>query len=851
MVHQRADLVHIPVQDGLACPRTHWVAYQIPVAQPGGEAGLAVGRDGRIWYVDNFGNSGMHAFDSVARAWDAPVGENLNRNYYSLASSKNGTVWAGGGGFLTAIRQDRRGFYSREKLGLPSVPLQFVETGDERWWIIGRIGHVYYLDKSYARWKTYAGLHFETDGEDGTQWFIAEEGRVVSHDRDDGSWTEYETTDGLVMQPQSIVSSSHGLIWVTGKHEGYAAISVFNGNEWQRFLHPEFAQSMGRVASGELADGTLWFGAGGEILAGQPKAGGALQYGVNDSGEPYLLKHYGLPIVPYHVGMVAQTKDETLWIGSPTVYRLEPGAKKAVPVVDLPFTDTFDLVLDAEDTVWVAKLGSGVYRKMDGRWKGMTQSDGLASTHVCDLLPLQDSTLLAASDQGISRFDGASWTGHAFSRDFAMANHSGKMRQAQDGSIWFNFTELDPRTPQVLMNTVNRYCTIRYVAESEPPETEVIEYSEQVAPPGNVHLAWSGRDTFDRTPADRLQFSWRFNGGAWSAFSDETGHTFLKLAEGDYDFEARARDNDFNIDPTPARVSFTVLSPVWKQAWFMGLMLIFSTLVVFLIWMMQRNRERHLFERQAEREKHLVEVDQMKTSFFTNISHELNTPLTLVLGPLERILKREQDESKRTLLNQAMRNVERVSNLASQLMDFRRLEKGKLTVDLAEGDAALIIRETVELLKPLADANKVRCVVRGGGALLGLIDADKLRKIVQNLVGNAIKYTPGGGEVGIEWAEEKGGPHRLLILEVEDTGPGVEEEHLERIFERFYRIPEKRIVDGSGIGLNLTKELVELWGGRILAESPVHENAQNPGSRFTVCLPLNLNGSEKPEIDNV
>lgn len=302
----------------------------------------------------------------------------------------------------------------------------------------------------------------------------------------------------------------------------------------------------------------------------------------------------------------------------------------------------------------------------------------------------------------------------------------------------------------------------------------------------------------------------------------------------------RARDRDFNVDATPAISFFSVALPVWKRGWFVGMVLMMTIVTTAFVGVLIYFHDKRL----KDRARHLVEIDQIKTGFFTNISHELRTPLTLILRPLERLLESEENHEKREMLSMAQRNASRVWNLASQLLDFRKLEQGQMRVDIAEGDIVVCVRDVIERLEQAAIAKQISCTVTSPDQWCGWFDAEMVKKIVQNLVNNAIKFTPSGGEVRVALSKrmtEEGG--ELLILEVEDTGPGIEPVHLQRIFDRFYRIPEKSIVDGSGIGLNLTKELVELLGGTIRAESPVRAELENPGTRFIVSLPIPPNNA--------
>jgi len=829
-------LLHIPVKNGHPVPETDWEVYPTIFSKGIHAAEIMQARDGRIWYVDNTSANGIMVFDPVEKNWSVAKSIDHSHSHYSLMESADGTIWTGGAGELHALDQEGARFYPPRELGLSIVPLTLYETTGGRLWIISRLGKAYAVDVGIRQWRTYPQLHFQCDSPDGVQWFLARNRTVVMHNPTSHRWLRYVSADGLIEKPSALFRSSQGLIWAVGSHQGTAAFSVFDGKQWTRFRHPEFAKAIGSRSFFEARDGTIWLGTENKVSG---FAGGALQYEVTKEGTVRFLKIHGKPEVLSVITGFAQTPDGTMWMGGNAIYRHNQTTHQNRQLTELPWFYTDDLVLDAAQSLWVAKSGFGVFRLQENEWKQYGVADGLASDMVSDLLPLRDGTLLAATDSGISRFDGTSWMRHAFPKTITFTSKGGTMNEAHDGGLWLNFTPSDwllrGRILSASLGSYAEFCTLKYTADTHPPDTQVTEFLTRVAQPGNNHISWSGRDLWANTPTDQLKYSWRMNTSAWSPFSPETSKTFLNLDSGKHVLEVRARDRDFNMDPTPARVEFSVTAPLWMQLWFIAMILLFGCGMIAFFWMMLYYHDKELRDRQ----RHLVEMDRIKTGFFTNISHELNTPLMLIIGPLERILASEANAEKKTMLSMAVRNVNRIANLVTQLLDFRKLEEGKMKLELIDGNMVPQLLETIELLEPLAARHKVTCRLEGATECRGWFDPEKLKKITHNLIGNAIKYTPAGGRVRVvlDILRDEDG-FRLLSLTVEDTGRGIKPEHLELIFERFYRIPEKSIVDGSGIGLNLAKELVELWGGEIRAESPIHEDEKRPGTRFSVLLPI-------------
>ena len=833
---ETAELLHIPLKDGRSLEQTLWGSYPINQTGFSREVSICASPDGKIWYADNTANT-VRWLDPQSGGWTLVNHPEAQRGYYSMMTDRNGVVWAGAPGALFAIEGGAGRFFSPASLGLPSVPLSVFEASNGRWWIILRGGHVFSMDPGNGQWWTYVDLHFECESGDGTQWFKTSANRVVSHQPETGKWRIYGLRDGLIQAVRSVHASSHGLVWAVGKHDARAAFSVFDGARWTRHTYPEFGLMIGEGAFYETKDGKVWMGAMGDRLAAQPKMGGALCFEV-EAGKPKLLKHYSPPTFPYAISRFAETTDGSLWLGAPIIRRYNPeGNGEAVEVHGLPNAFTYDMVTDANGGLWVAKGLLGIFHMTEGEWRQHADFGNLKGRTFVDLLPLSDGTLLAATDRGISRFDGEAWAGATFSEDFAMSSRGGDMRQSRDGALWFDFFDNASRSPRVTMNLGQEesFCTVRYRPDTHPPETFIDTHLDRVDSEGNIHITWTGRDAWENTPAEQLQYSWRMDGGVWSPYTRKTGNTFLALDSGSHVLEVRARDRDFNYDASPARSGFSVALPVWRRPWFMAMALLGIGGTVAFISISIHYHDKRL----KDRARHLEEMNQFKSVFFANISHDLNTPLTSVLIPLRRMVKNETDERKTKMLTLMLCSVERMASLVGQLLDFRKLEQGKVEVEHAEGDIARVVRSAIEPHLLSAQIRQINCRVDGLTECRGWFDEEKIRKIVGNLLGNAIKYTPPMGEVhvGLEGKTDEAG-RRLFVLSVADTGPGIDPNHLEAVFERFYRVPERRLVSGSGIGLNLVKEMVELMGGSVHAESPISAEPEPPGSRFTVSVPL-------------
>jgi signal transduction histidine kinase/DNA-binding response OmpR family regulator/uncharacterized protein HemY len=229
--------------------------------------------------------------------------------------------------------------------------------------------------------------------------------------------------------------------------------------------------------------------------------------------------------------------------------------------------------------------------------------------------------------------------------------------------------------------------------------------------------------------------------------------------------------------------------------------------------------------------KKLKELDLVKSRFFTNISHEFRTPLSLILGPLERKLSNGGNDEDRENLKLMHRNARRLQNLINQLLDLSRIESGSMELHLEESNLGQTLRFIGSSFASLAERKGISYRQDIFNSLVGCYDRDKVEKIINNLLSNAFKFTPEGGLVHFKASIENG----VLTVEVKDSGVGIPKEQQENIFNRFYQIDDSttRSSEGSGIGLALTKELAELHRGQLSVSS-----SEGIGSVFTVVIPV-------------
>ncbi len=345
--------------------------------------------------------------------------------------------------------------------------------------------------------------------------------------------------------------------------------------------------------------------------------------------------------------------------------------------------------------------------------------------------------------------------------------------------------------------------------------------------------------------AEHKQYQYKLEGltDEWSKPQQKNYAEYTSLPPGDYTFKVKAL-NDYFVESPEASVSFTVNRPwFWNS---ISITLYVLTLIGFTyLFSLWRNRNLKLKNRRLEeavnnavvetkrQAEEIEKLYQVKNQFFSNISHELRTPLTLILGPSTDLLSDESLSAKQknglTFINN---NAKRLLRLINQLLDLSKLEAGRLELKVSQQNIVKFVSTLTESFDSMALSRGIRLQFQPIlKELFVFFDPDKLEQIMINLLSNALKFTKKGGKVIVSIEKQ----NQLCQIKVKDSGIGINEEQLPYIFDRFYQADnsESREHEGTGIGLSLTKELVELHGGTIRASSTVGE-----GTTFHMAIPL-------------
>lgn len=864
-------------------------------------------KDNSIWIINTSTNVGIHRFDG--KHWTyLELSDLFGGDEYTtdIVQSSDGTIWIGALGRLYTYKDGKWAMYKSPEFKIPANRLLLMQSKHNNIWIGGHKSKVYRLDYSSNRWMTYQDLNFQCESKAGEQWFLDVKGHIIKKVGE--NWTTFSTADGLMDAPVRVIVTSKGQVWAAGSHQNVAATAYFDKGKWHLQTHPKLSWGIDYRAVFEAKDGALWFGGSVDFFKEKGQLGGVLELKnpTNQNLQWVHHRYHENGLLQSNAYGIGQSPDGRIWIGGGNLYYYD-GQKWDRP--EQPYLRQYVNIVESTDKVLL--VGSryyGIFLYDGKQWKQYDTDSGLTSNTIISIHADSEGNIWAATENDISRFDGNSWVNFVFPTEMNMNLEGGTITHSSDGAIWINQSSREwkrrafsySKTPE---GVHRNFVAYRFVPDEHAPQTKIELFTKEVASDGNTIINWSGEDFLGETPDERLLYSYRLNGGEWSPFSAEVHHNFLKLPSGNYTIEVRARDLDFNVDPTPAKVTFVVNPPVWRQPWFIALLLSFAIIIGIFEYRIINKKQKleklnkslnvinneltqkndrielqnqeilhqqqqiltqkqaleksyhHLeiqnLEIQSQRDKleemvvQVEELSKSKINFFTNISHELRTPLTLILGPIEQLQNAAHVISEREhkhLLEIIERNAYRLLKLINQLLEMRRIESNTMELHPYQSNLAQFLAEITGLFENLAQEKQIHLSFQNHcDNALTAFDPDKIEKIVANLLSNAFKHTLAGGSIAVTLGKSTAQQFRITV---EDTGKGISQEQLPHIFERYYSAKEDQ--HSSGIGLAYIQELIQLHEGKIEVESELGK-----GTKFLVDIPANLNNGNVLEINSV
>jgi signal transduction histidine kinase/ligand-binding sensor domain-containing protein len=843
------DGIYCLTYDGTATPEDSWrkLSDLKKYWHPMRSTVVCRAADGAVW---GLGDNGIviRIVDGSTERWD--LRKLMSGDVtVSIAEGSDGSIWVGGQGSLFLFKDGVWRSYAPPDIpGGGAARITVLAASDDTIWIASEQNDVYRVDYFGRRWLTLQDLNFGAQMPDGRLWFLAKDGRVVSASEQLSDWESFGPEAGLIESPLTLYCTRQGQLWAAGSQGQEAAVSYFDGQKWHSKKFPALSWGIDYRSVCEAKDGSLWFGAAANAIEEKGQHGGVLRFdpvaGAFDDQRAWRIVN--LPQARTSTYGIGQTADGMLWFGGLDLYAYDPVANARIRDLPIPFPADArieNVHATPDGRLWVATRNYGVASYDGKEWKHFDVSNGLVHNTVIAAYELKDGGVLLSTDRDISRFDGTAWTNYALPNEFNMQREGGGFRQARDGSIWINISSRGWKRRaldrDIYAPEQQQFWTCRYLPERNAPTTVIALYEPEVSSRGNTIIAWSGADPWHATDQKDLRFSYRFDSGEWSPFTEETQRAFTSLGSGAHTFEVRARDMDFNVDPDPPKIRFHVARPLWQQPWFVGLMGLLAVALAASFRSYHAHRwncalrevNAELEQRVARRTAELEDTNRELEAFAHSVSHDLRAPLRAMEGFAVALIEdygNSLDEQGREFIGHIAASAKRMDALIRDLLDYSRLGRADLAIKPTSLDD-VVHAALGEVASDVAAANAEVTVAETLPTVLG--HRTTLIQMAANLISNAIKFVRPGVRPEIRIWTEPTGCGRIRLV-VEDNGIGIEARHQARIFGIFERLHGVERYPGTGVGLAIVARACERLGGSCGVESVAGQ-----GSRFWVELP--------------
>ena len=518
-----------------------------------------------------------------------------------------------------------------------------------------------------------------------------------------------------------------------------------------------------------------------------------------------------------------------------------------------------NVVCLAEDNngfLWVGTRNGGLNRfdKVTGKFRRYMKKEGIPSEFITAIqVDNLNKIWFSTGTNGLGYLNQETNEVKVFDVSYGLQNLRFNRQatfKAQDGEMFFGgvsgFNSFYPEklkfntTPPVVYITSIKINNTYYTPDTSIYDIREMKLNYQQSDLQFDFAALNYSQTYKNKYAYKLEGydqEWIFAGTIRFA-------KYTNLDPGDYVFRVKACNNDGVWNEEGASLKIIILPPWWQTAWAYLVYLLFIAGLIYLVWKAQlrRIKIKQEYEMSKFEAQKLHEVDELKSRFFTNISHEFRTPLTLILGPAKQLFEKIKDEKIKSELSLIHRNARKLLGLVNQLLDISKLESGNMKLQTSPQNIVSLLKAL--LLSFTSYAERKRITLKFNSVedeIIVYIDKDKIEKIITNILSNAFKFTADGGRIETYVSRNE----NFVDISISDTGIGIPKEKISKIFDRFYQVDEShtREREGTGIGLSLTKELVELHKGKIEVESE-----EGKGTRFTVSIPLGKDHLKSDEI---
>ncbi len=528
---------------------------------------------------------------------------------------------------------------------------------------------------------------------------------------------------------------------------------------------------------------------------------------------------------------------------------------------------------DSRGLLWIGgRKGVNIYNPVDDSLKHLTAEDGLSHLNIRAITEDTDKNIWIATDHGINHvvvenatakqkikfkcypyFEEDGIGNYTFNNISIICNKEGQILIGGSGGylkIHRNTSDFRPHEHKVIFTGLYLANQRIDVGSTTPDGRVLLEKNIQLL--HEITMDYSDSNfalevsAMDYGNLHKLHYAYRLGEKEEWVKLEGNRIYFNKLSPGTHSLQVKVNESqDFDNNP-PSSLTIHVRPPFWLSIpAYIGYAALIILCIILVILQMRRKHIRILKQQKHEMEiTQQHEMNEAKMRFFTNVSHDLRTPLSLIIIPLEKLLSSAITQNIKTELNLIHRNAVTLLNEVNQLLDFRRLDQQKTQLSLSHGNLTEFVKETFSSFNSLSSTNGIRMSLEINSPTIETnFDQNKIRRILLNLLSNAIKYNCEQGSVVVSVDKIETDEGEQARIQVADTGIGVKEENKEKIFDRFFQEQHQAITYvGSGIGLHIVKEYVTLHGGRIEVK-----NNSPRGSIFIVYLPLDKTSAATEE----
>ncbi len=869
---------------------------------------LFVDADNDVWVYPGVADKGSAYYDTKAYKWvflnkDSEIA--LSSNFFRCMDQDNeGLIWIGtdhGGLNLFDKKQKkitvlRNNIYNSNSISQNSIISIFCDNDGIVWIGTYKKGVSYYHPNMFKFKKSPLFYHFKEDSDtfdcnslykdDNNNLWIGTNGRgLIKYNEEKQT---IETFNYNANNPQSIsadiitslLEDHSKKLWI-GTFLG--GLNSFDGKNFTRYQINETDSNSisGKSVYGlaEDIDNNLWIGTlGGGVSKLNPSRTKFERHTVSNT--PRLHSDYILSVYTDINKNIFLSTDRGINIIDIKTKQIAPYFKEQTKQDSLSDILTNNILIDSRNLTWIATdNGLNIYDPSSNKITYITTKEGLPSDETVSLIEDNNNNIWVGTRNGLACIDCGLSNG--------ILNYSITYFDVKDGlpsSICNQNAIFKDKTGMIYVGSTNGYISFdpnnivfnEYIPK--PRFTELLIANQPIKP----NEKYNGRVIITKsiTYLNEITLNYKETNftllfSALNYIHPEKNHykymlegldtdwievkngigaaSYSNLNSGTYKLIIYAGNNDGVWSDTPLVMKIIVKPPFWLTWW--AFFIYFIILIIFLRFFIiyKLNKQKHEFKQAQkimEADK-IHEVDELKFRFFTNISHEFKTPITLILTPLEKLLKEPYTEEQKTLLTIMRKNALSLLNMVNEILDFRKLDLNKMNLSLSTGDIIPIVKDICQSFSSLAADKPIKFTFTTYLKELQMsFDPEKMSKIVINLISNAFKYTEEGHiDVSIGITEEvQKDAKKQLCIKVSDTGIGIEERYLEKIFDRFFRIEQSQKINqtGTGVGLHLVSEYVKLHNGEISVESTVGK-----GSTFTVLIPIDNSSYKESKSQDI